>query len=496
MEDTDFENGRDPRDMLSVIIPSASGQYKACKGDSVNQQDCDREEILAFLSETPPSETDEPPKIVITHGTSDAYSVRDLGVKAIAILGTAEADRLLQDLEEIKISSTMILCLDSEAENETGRRITQRLRQGLDRLNIACIDAAPIIRKSYSDPEEFSQTDTEGFKQVFRKVLEETVPKPFNTSLYIDTFMREDMKRCQEAKRTGFQNLDEASGGLDAGLYILAAPSSIGKTTFALQMADQLAEGGHDVIYFSLEQSRLELVSKSIARFCDRIEEGSDITSLAIRKGLSNSTVRQAIADYKEKVADRVSIVEGNFNCTTAYMADFIRRYHRNNRTQPVVIIDYLQLLQPVEDRRQTTKEIVDTTVTTLKRLSREMNLTIIAISSINRSNYLTPIDFESLKESGSIEYTADVVWGMQYVIIHDDLFDSRDHAKNKRDVLEEAKECSPRLIEIACLKNRYGRGYKRLFEYYPANDFFQEIDGKAEDYLTGKKTIKKTGRG
>lgn len=496
MKETDLENERDPRDMLSVIIPSASGQYKACKGDSVNLQDCDREDILAFLSETPPSETGDPPKIVITHGMLDAYTVRDLGVKAIALHGMADADRLLQDLEEVKISSTMILCLNFEKENETGQRLTQMLRKGLDRLNIACIDAVPIISKSYSDPEELSQTDPEKFKRIFREFLEETSRKPFNTSLYLDTLMREDMKQFQEAKRTGFQNFDESSGGLIAGLYILAAPSSIGKTTFALQMADQLAEGGHDVIYFSLEQSRLELVSKSIARFCDRIEEGSDITSLAIRKGLSSPTVRQAISDYKEKVADRVSIVEGNFNCTTAYMADFIRRYHRNNRTHPVVIIDYLQLLQPVEDRRQTTKEIVDTTVTTLKRLSREMNLTIIAISSINRSNYLTPIDFESLKESGSIEYTADVVWGMQYVIIHDDLFDAREHTKKKRDMLEDAKESNPRLIEIVCLKNRYGRDYQRLFEYYPANDFFKEIDGKAEDYLTGKKTIKKTGRG
>lgn len=476
MKETDFETERDPRPLLSVIIPSASGQYKACKGDAA-PQDCGREEILAFLSDTSPRDTDEPPKIIITHGLSDALSVRDLGEKAIALHGTAEADRLLQDLEEVKTSSTMILCLDFENENETGRRLTQRLRQGLDRLNIACIDASPIIRKSYSDPEEFSQTDTEGFKRVFRKVLEETAPKPFNTSLYLDTFMREDMKQFQEAKKTGFQNLDSASGGLNAGLYILAAPSSLGKTTFALQMADQLAEGGHEVIYFSLEQSRFELVSKSLARFSDGIDEGSDITSLTIRAGFSNATLRQAIANYKEKVSDRVSIVEGDVNCNTAYIADFIRRYHRSTGTRPVVIIDYLQLLQPIEDKRQTTKEIVDSTVTTLRRLSREMAITIIAISSINRTNYLTPIDFESLKESGSIEYTADVVWGLQYVVIHDKIFDNQGNIKEKREALRNAKMENPRNVELVCLKNRYGRDYQCRFNYFPANELFQDAD-------------------
>lgn len=477
MKETDLENERDPRDLISIIIPSASGRYEVCKGDSTDRQSCDREEILAFLSDTSPSDTDEPPKIIITHGTSDAYSVRDLGVKAIAILGTAEADRLLQDLEEVKTSSTMILCLDFENENETGRRLTQRLRQGLDRLNIACIDAAPIIRKSYSDPEELSQTDEEGLKKIFRKVLEETSRKPFNTSLYLDTLMREDMKHFHGAIRTGFPNLDEASGGLYTGLYILAAPSSLGKTTFTLQLTDQLAESGHDVIYFSLEQSRLELVSKSLARFSDRIEEGSDITAMTIRGGFSNATVRQAIADYKEKVADRVSIVEGDVNCNTAYIADFIRRYQRSTMKQPVVIIDYLQLLQPVEDRRQTTKEVVDSTVTTLRRLSREMNLLIIAISSINRTNYLTPVDFESLKESGSIEYTADVVWGLQYSAIHDEIFDKTNEVKKKREALRKAKMENPRRIELVCLKNRYGCDYQCMFNYFPANEVFQSAD-------------------
>ena len=106
---------------------------------------------------------------------------------------------------------------------------------------------------------------------------------------------------------------------------------------------------------------------------------------------------------------------------------------------KPVVFIDYLQILQPEQDekgRTQTTKETVDTTVTELKRISREQGLTVFVISSVNRANYLTPIDFESLKESGGIEYTADVIWGLQLQILNDKLFDSpKDNIKEKEKI-------------------------------------------------------------
>ena len=63
---------------------------------------------------------------------------------------------------------------------------------------------------------------------------------------------------------TGFINLDEVAGGLFAGVYIIAGASSVGKTTFCLQLANQLAEQQHHVLFFSLEQTKDELLSKSL----------------------------------------------------------------------------------------------------------------------------------------------------------------------------------------------------------------------------------------
>ena len=76
-----------------------------------------------------------------------------------------------------------------------------------------------------------------------------------------------------QAKSTKFKELDQKlSGGLKNGLYVFGAISSLGKTTFVLQLADNIASQGHKAIIFSLEQSRFELVSKSLSRLTYEIK--------------------------------------------------------------------------------------------------------------------------------------------------------------------------------------------------------------------------------
>ena len=142
----------------------------------------------------------------------------------------------------------------------------------------------------------------------------------------------------------------------------------------------------------------------------------------------------------------------------------------------------------PETGRKPTdTKQIVDYNVTQLKRLSRSLELPIFVISSVNRSNYLTPVDFEAFKESGGIEYTADVVWGLQLSAIHDPIFDKEGKIKEKREKIAEAKEAMPRDIELVCLKNRYGKSrYAAQFTYYPQYDYFTLARGySAGDFYT-----------
>ena len=94
-----------------------------------------------------------------------------------------------------------------------------------------------------------------------------------------------------------------------------------------------------------------------------------------------------------------------------------VGKYIKETGVNPVVIVDYLQVIAPT-DKRMLTKDVVDSNVRALKKLQKDNDLVVILVSSLNRQNYLTPIDFESFKESGGIEYTADVIWGLQLSVI------------------------------------------------------------------------------
>ena len=144
---------------------------------------------------------------------------------------------------------------------------------------------------------------------------------------------------------------------------------------------------------------------------------------------------------------------------------------------RPIVFIDYLQLIRPTEPR-QTTKDAVDGHIRALKQLQIENELVIVLISSLNRQNYLTTIDFESFKESGGIEYTADVIWGLQLSVMNSEVFDTDKKLKTKRELVRQAKRATPRRIELLCLKNRYGvSSYTCEFDYYAKYDLFLPVE-------------------
>ena len=481
-----------PHPCPRIIIPTSKGHYIA--------RSIDPNTPKAFVKMNPAKDkgaaaptmfntlvlfSEDVKEVFVTEGAFDALSVMEAGAAAISLNSTSNADKLIKRLEKTRTKATLILCLDND---EAGKKATETIREGLQRLNISFICAD--ICCGHKDPNEALTADRAAFIKAVEQAKQQTAAKPDNTSLYIDSLMTAEIERFKSDKQTGFAELDRNAGGLYSGLYVLAAISSIGKTSFALQLADQIAAAGHDVLFFALEQSRLEMVSKSLARITAQADPMNAVSSLDIRKGYAPAQAKAAAAAYKEKVADRLSIIEGNFDCNLSFIGDYIRQYVRRNGTRPVVFVDYLQILQPAEDngRRQTTRETVDSTVTELKRLSRELDLTVFIISSVNRSNYLTPIDFESLKESGGIEYTADVVWGLQLQCLNEDIFSQKEKIKEKRARIKEAKAENPRKIELVNIKNRYGKAsYTVNFCYYPERELFEEIDEEEAYYLRKK---------
>ena len=433
--------------------------------------------------------------IFVTEGIFDALAIIEAGAPAIAINSANNAEAFIKRLEASPTAATLILCLDNDT---AGDKALETIKAGLRQLNISFITAD--ICGEYKDPNEALVNDRQAFTAAVTEALRRTAARPDNTSFYIDHFMAADIEKFNGSKRgTGFELLDRKSGGLYAGLYVLAALSSLGKTSFALQLADQLAAAGTEVIYFSLEQSKLELISKSIARITAQTDRKNAINSLTIRGGYNRDKVQAAAAEYKQRIGERFTIVEGNFKCDISFIGDYVRRYIQKTGARPVVFIDYLQILQPADEPgqgRQTVREAINSAVEELKRLSRALDITIIVISSVNRSNYLTPIDFESLKESGGIEYTADVIWGLQLQCLNGPEFaGTTTNIKERRDIIRANKIAEPRKIELVCLKNRFGiASFSCYFDYYAAIDLFEETPTLDDDWAAAPKS-KKAGQ-
>ena len=295
-----------------------------------------------------------------------------------------------------------------------------------------------------------------------------------------------------KGRKTGYANLDEKMS-LYPGLYVLGAVSSLGKTTFIGQMADQLARAGDHVLYFSLEQSEFELVSKGLSRLTAQADMSEAVSSMSIREGKTTEVVLRAISEY-QTFTEHEAIIECGFDTTFVTILNTVKDYVKSTGVSPVVIVDYLQIVRP-SDSRMSTKDAVDEHVRAFKKLQVENNLVVILISSLNRQNYLTPIDFESFKESGGIEYTADVVWGLQLSVMNSEIFDKEKGLKAKREAVRMAKAEIPRKIELVCLKNRYGiSSYKCEFLYYADCDLFIPLESE-KSYETLEKPQNRRSR-
>ena len=480
-----------PEPKPCIIIPSTTAHYVA---RDIRPDIDEQQRKFAKMNEGSPEIMGGPvlyssaENVFVVEGAFDALSIIEAGQSAIALNSTSNVDKLLKKLERQPTTATLLLCLDND---ESGKKATARLKEGLNRLNISYVTAD--INGGHKDPNEALTADRAAFEQAINKAIAKTAAKPDSTTAYLDSLMAGEIEKFKQARdrKTGFANIDEKAGALYSGLYVLAAISSLGKTTLALQMADQMAAAGQDVLFFSMEQSRLEMVSKSLARMTAQADFKNAVSSLSIRKGYLPAQVLAAVEQYKTQTGDRLSIIEGNFNCDIAFIGDYVRRYQQRTGTAPVVFIDYLQILQPAADgkSRGSKKDEIDLAITELKRMSREQDLTIIVISSLNRANYLTPFAFESLKESGGIEYTADVVWGLQLACLDESIFDKEGNVKDKRARVDAAKAENPRKIKFVCLKNRYGISYYDCyFSYYPANDLFLPANEPASSPAAARK--------
>jgi len=339
-------------------------------------------------------------------------------------------------------------------------------------------EAARLVKEMISNAQEVQKAQD---AQEVQEPAQQAEQPATNDGIgaYIAGSMRQEIADFIKASdiKTGFSRFDLLAGGIYPGLYAIGAISSLGKTTFIHQLADQIAAAGKHVLFFSLEMSRLEMATKSISRKTAQLDYSNAISSLKIRRGVTSALVERATKEYIDAVGDRMNIIEGGFETTVSQISDYTRQYIARHEVRPIIIVDYLQILQGAP--KNTVREAIDFNVVELKRLSRALGVPVIVISSVNRGNYLMPVDFESFKESGGIEFTCDVCLGLQLACLDEPLFDKEKQIKEKRERIKQAKGENPRRIKLVCLKNRYGSPDWTIdYKYYPQYDFFEEQDG------------------
>lgn len=450
--------------------------------------------------------------VFIVEGEIDAMSVAEAGGDAVALCSAARAGLFVHYLEAHAQQITgkrFVLMLDND---EAGKRGQETLKEGLSRLGLAYIEATPTEK----DPNAMLMADREGFAALISSLQAEALndseesaevtkalEHSYNAAEMLDYFRHiEDHAQGFEAK-TGFRGLDDEArnlyGGLHEGLYVIGAISSLGKTTFCLQLAAQVSGLGQDVIFFSLEQSKEELIAKCISRHTyDLYRESKDDRGYFIAREtaqiMNNRRYRffspvekAAIAEGIEAFAPEAAnlyIYEGRYNgarLTVSAMRDIVKAHIERTHRAPVIFVDYLQIIAPT-DPRTSDKQNTDNAVFELKEISRDFKIPVIAISSFNRENYYAPVTMAAFKESGAIEYSADILMGLQYSDINKDFDDSETDAKKKKRFAEIQKAAEgkqsrkePVHVELKCLKNRNGNKFTLQFLFVAAFNHYEE---------------------
>lgn len=427
--------------------------------------------------------------IYICEGWADALSLEELGKKAISLNGIQNTKKLIKLIMKNKNNIKDKIFIIAFDRDESGMEASNKLNEDLNSENID--NFIFKIKENYHDINEFF-VENRGRLNYLINSFEKNVMKNLSEGLSFSNgvdlleslisdvefnYLNGGLKNIS----TGFYELDKKiGGGLYNGLYVIGAGSSIGKTTFVQQIADTIAATGKKVLFYSLEMSKKEMVSKTIVREMYLKDNSFNIGS----RQLLNGDLKEDEFNYisssigkTEKIFKNIYYLEGTFSTTITDIVEKSKQFKALYGESPIIIVDYLQAIAPSKDRLSD-KQNIDINISELKRLSRDLDTPVITISSINRQNYLSYIDFAAFKESGSIEYGADVVMGLQLNAIHSIMQKKDSQLNEKREEYNLAKSKNPREIEVVILKNRYGAATgTHNYKYYPKFNYFEEID-------------------
>ena len=206
--------------------------------------------------------------------------------------------------------------------------------------------------------------------------------------------------------RTGFRDLDEKLVGFDPGaLVVLAARPGVGKSALALELSYRVAVAGRAVLFVSLEMGREQIVQRLLSSM-------ARVRLQRIRIGDLNEYEWASLIKAQEQLAIVPLHIDDKPRRTVADIASMARRVRNGTHPLGLVVIDYLQLMQP-DDIRAPREQQIATISRGLKVLSAEVGAPVLALAQLNRESEKRanrrPI-LSDLRESGALEQDAEVV--------------------------------------------------------------------------------------
>ena len=301
-----------------------------------------------------------------------------------------------------------------------------------------------------------SENNTGGFRQI-KQVISSTLEEINN--------IPEDGNMVTGLP-TGFSELDKMTTGFhDDELIIIAARPGVGKTSFAMNVAQFV--GLHTpktVAVFSLEMSGEQLVQRMIA------SEGL-INSQHLRTGQLDEEEWSKLIMASGSLANTSIFIDDTLGIKMSEIRAKSRRLAKEQGNLGLIVIDYLQLIEgPRSESRQ---QEVSAISRQLKKLAKELHVPVIALSQLSRSveqrQDKRPV-LSDIRESGSIEQDADIV----SFLYRDDYYrDEQDDDEEQASKNNDNSEDDSGEVEVIIEKNRSGsRGTVKLMFTKPYNRF------------------------
>ena len=206
---------------------------------------------------------------------------------------------------------------------------------------------------------------------------------------------------------TGYHDLDAKTSGLQPGdLLIVAGRPSMGKTSFALNMAEHVAiEVGLPVAVFSMEMGGAQLAMRMLSSV-------GRLDAHRVRTGRLNDDEWSRLTFALGKMHEAPLYIDETQALNPIDLRARARRLHRQCGKLGLIVIDYLQLMSSAGQGENRATEISEIS-RSLKGLAKELNVPVMALSQLNRSLEQRPNKrpvMSDLRESGAIEQDADVI--------------------------------------------------------------------------------------